>query len=94
MTADGYVSHAFIIGDSAVLTSQQLYQYTYSQQFTVKVMDYLLKTGSEGLDIAPKEAVRPGLKTAGSGLGSLLLVALPLAVLLAAILVLGPRRDR
>ena len=94
VTTDGYVSRAFIIGDSAVLTSKQLYSYTYSMQFTVKIMDYLLKTDASGLQIAPKEAVRPGLKTASSGLGSVLLVALPLAVLFAALLILGPRRSR
>ncbi len=94
VTTEGYVSRAFIIGDSAVLTSKQLYSYTYSMQFTVKIMDYLLKNEASGLQIAPKEAVRPGLKTASSGLGAILLVALPLAVLLAALLILGPRRSR
>ncbi len=88
------MSRAFIIGDSAVLTSKQLYSYTYSMQFTVKIMDYLMKADTSGLQIAPKEAVRPGLKTASSGLGSVLLVALPLAVLFAALLILGPRRSR
>jgi hypothetical protein len=56
-------------------------------------MEFLLQTSSD-LQIAPKEAVRPALGTGSTNLGSILLVGLPLAVLLAAILILGPRKDR
>jgi len=94
ITADGYVSRAFIIGCSAALADQQLYAMTDSQQFTVRIMEFLLQTEASDLQIAPKEAVRPALGTGSTNLGSVLLVALPLGVLLAAILVLGPRRDR
>lgn len=94
VTADGYVSRAFIIGCSAALADQQLYAMTDSQQFTIRVMEFLLQTDASDLQIAPKEAVRPALGTGSTNLGSVLLVALPLSVLLAAILILGPRRDR
>ena len=93
ITADGYLSRAFIIGDSGVLTSEYLYAQTDSMEFTVRVADYLLDTGESSLQIMPKEISRPGLKTESSGLGSLLLVALPLSVLFAALLVLGPRKN-
>ena len=92
-TTEGYISRAFIIGCSAALADQQLYAMTSSQPFTVRVMEFLLQTSSD-LQIAPKEAIRPALGTGSTNLGSILLVALPLAVLLAAILILGPRKDR
>ena len=44
--------------------------------------------------IAPKEAIRPALGTGSTNLGSILLVALPLSVVFAALLILGPRRSR
>ena len=58
------------------------------------MMEFLLKTDASDLQIAPKEASRPALGTGSTNLGSVLLVALPLAVLFAAILILGPRRNR
>ena len=94
VTTEGYVSRAFIIGCSAALADQQLYAMTDSQQVTIRVMEFLLQTDASGLQIAPKEAVRPALGTGSTSLGSILLVALPLSVLLAALMVLGPRRDR
>ena len=94
VTTEGYVSRAFIIGCSAALADQQLYAMTDSQQVTIRVMEFLLKTDASNLQIAPKEAIRPALGTGSTSLGSVLLVALPLSVLFAALLILGPRRDR
>ena len=94
ITTDGYVSRAFIIGCSAALADQQLYAMTDSQQVVIRVMEFLLKADASDLQIAPKEAVRPALGTGSTSLGSVLLVALPLSALFAALLVLGPRRDR
>ena len=94
VTTEGYISRAFIIGCSAALADQQLYAMTDSQQVTIRVMEFLLKTDASDLQIAPKEASRPALGTGSTNLGSVLLVALPLAVLFAAILILGPRRNR
>ena len=94
VTTEGYVSRAFIIGCSAALADQQVFAMTDSQQVTIRIMEFLLKTDASDLMIAPKEAIRPALGTASTNLGSLLLVALPLSVLFAALLVLGPRRNR
>ena len=94
VTTEGYISRAFIIGCSAALADQQLYAMTDSQQVTIRVMEFLLKTDASDLQIAPKEATRPALGTGSTNLGSVLLVALPLTVLFAAILILGPRRSR
>ena len=46
------------------------------------------------LDILEKEAIRPALGTESIGPGAVLLAALPVLVLLAALLVLGRRRRR
>ena len=94
ITTEGYVSRAFIIGCSAALADQQVYAMTDSMQMTIRVMEFLLKMDASDLMIAPKEAIRPALGTGSTSLGSVLLVALPLSVLLAALLVLGPRRNR
>lgn len=94
VTTEGYVSRAFIIGCSAALADQQLYAMTDSQQVTIRIMEFLLKTDAVDLMIAPKEAIRPALGTGSTNLGSILLVALPLSVVFAALLILGPRRSR
>ena len=94
ITSSGYISRAFIIGCSAALADRQLYSMTDCQQLVIRVMEFLLHMDATDLSIMAKDAVRPSLGTASTGLGSVLLVALPLSVLLAALLILGPRRDR
>ena len=94
VTTEGYVSRAFIIGCAAAMADGQLYAMTDSRQLVIRVMEFLLKLDASDLSIMPRQAVRPGLSTAGTGLGSMIVVALPLIVLAAAILVLGPRRNR
>ena len=93
VTNEGYVSRAFIIGSGYTLTDKGLYSITRSQELTVNVMDFLMQQGVTGLNIAPKDAARPGLKTESLNLGSILLIALPLSVLFAALLILGPRKN-
>ena len=94
VTTEGYISRAFIIGCSAALADQQVYAMTDSMQVTIRIMEFLLKMDASDLMIAPKEAIRPALGTGSTSLGSILLVALPLSVLFAALLILGPRRSR
>ena len=94
ITTEGYVSRAFIIGCSAALADQQLYWMTDSRQFVIRIAEFLLKLDASDLNIMPKEAVRPALSVNSSAVGSLILVALPLGVLFAALVVLGPRRSR
>ena len=67
---------------------------TSAQQLIIRVMEYLLGLGASNLDIMPKVALRPSLGAGSVRLGSVLLVALPAAVLLAALLVLVRRRNR
>ena len=94
VTAEGCVSRAFIIGCSAALADRQLYSMTDCQQLTIRVMEFLLEADASDLLIEPKEAVRQALGTGSTNLGSVLVVALPMAVLFAALLILGPRRSR
>ena len=92
VTAEGYISRAFIIGCSAALTERQLYAMTDAQQLMIRVMEFLLNMDASDLSIMAKEAIRPGLSTDSVALGSVILVALPVTVLGAALLVLGARR--
>ena len=93
ITTEGYVSRAFMIGCSAALADQQLYSMTDSRQMMIRIAEFLLKLDASDLSIMPREAVRPSLSVNSSAAGSLILVALPLGVLFAALLVLGPRRN-
>lgn len=94
ITSGGYVSRAFIIGCSAALADEQLYTMTDSQQLTIRVLEFLLSLDASDLSILEKTALRPSLSPGSTTLGSVLLVALPLSVLFAALLTLGPRKDR
>ena len=62
------------------------------QPFIVRMAEFLLDMEASDLDILAKEAIRPALGTGSIGPGAVLLAALPAAVLLAALLVLGSRR--
>ena len=94
MHADGTVSHVFAIGNSTVFTDEYLYQRTYNEEFILQVMGELLPQKTVSLDIMAKSAFHPGLLVGSQTMGIALLVGMPLTVLLAAVLVLGPRRNR
>ena len=94
VTESGYLSRACIVGCSGALVNEQVYAMTDVQQFIVRMAEFLLDLEASDLNILAKEAIRPALGTASTGFGSILLVALPLSVLFAALLILGPRRSR
>ena len=94
VTTEGYVSRAVAMGCKHILKTGGLFQMTDSDELTVVLTDFLLKMDATGQSIPPKEAFRPGLKTSSVTLGSVILAALPLSVLLAALLVLRPRKNR
>ena len=83
-----------MIGSSAALTNEYYYTMTHAQEFIIRTMEYLVDSAASNLGIMARAAVRPGLSADALTLGSLLLVALPLAVLAAALLILYPRRYR
>lgn len=94
VTTEGYVSRAFVLGCSTVLTDSQIHAMTDSQEFTLRVVEFLLNADPIDLGIMAKSALRPQLSVESVTLGSVLLVALPLAVLAAAFMVLWPRRNQ
>ncbi len=94
MHANGTVSRLFAIGNSTVFTDEYMYQRTFNEAFILQLMGELLPQKTVSLDIMAKSAFHPGLKAGTVNAGIALLVALPLTVLLAAVLVLGPRRNR
>lgn len=94
VTNDGYVSRAVVLGSSTMLTSQEIYAITDTEEFVVRLVRYLSGDHVTGYDIAPKAAIRPGLSAASGSMGTALLVMLPLLVLAAALIVLIPRRNR
>ncbi len=94
VTNGGYVSRAFIIGCSAALTDEQLLSMTDMPQLLIRTMEFLLNAEASSLDIMDRTAVRPTLGLGSTTLGSVLVVALPASVLLAALLILISRRVR
>jgi LPXTG-motif cell wall-anchored protein len=67
---------------------------TDGQYLTIRAMEYLLDLDASNLSIMPKVGLHPTLGTGSTMPGSILLAALPAAVLLAALLVLARRRNR
>lgn len=94
VTAEGHVSRAVVLGCSTLLTSPQIHAMTDAQEFIIRTVEFLLNTQPTDLGIMARTAVRPALSAKSSSLGSLLLVALPVSVLAAALIVLWPRRYR
>ena len=94
VTASGEVSKAFVLGCSTRLTNEQIHAMTDAEEFILRTAQFLLDAQPTDLGIMAKAAVRPALSARSYGLGSLMLVALPMAVLAAAVLILLPRRNR
>ena len=90
----GEPSRAFVLGCSTLLTSTQIYAMTDAQPFIIRMVEHLFGEEPIDLSIMPKAALRPQLTAESIGLGSMILVSLPLAVLAAALIVLVPRRHR
>ena len=82
------------IGNSTVFTDEYMYQRTFNEEFILQVMGELLPQKTVSLDIMAKSAFHPGLTAGSQTTGLALLVAVPLAIFLAAVLVLTPRRNR
>ena len=94
VTQGGYVSRAFAVGCSAMLTEEQIFVMTDSRQLILRVLRFLLDTEGTVPEIVPRDAVRPGLSARSNTLGSVMVAALPLLELMAALMVLLPRRNR
>ncbi len=91
---DGTLSRAFILGSSLVMTESSLYNISYNLEFTLRFCEYLLNQKPVSLDIISKPYARPGLKEASRTAGGAVAVAMPLMVLILALVILLPRRHR
>ncbi|MBP3651260.1 MAG: Gldg family protein [Clostridia bacterium] len=94
MHANGNVSRLFAIGNSAMLMDSYIYQRTFGEQFVMAVMNELMPENTISLDIVASAAFRPGLTAGSQGLGIGLIITMPLLCLVAALVVLLPRRNR
>lgn len=92
MSEEGIISRACVLGCSEVLINSDLYAMTVSQEFTMRIAEYLLNMDSVDLNIMAKAAIRPMLGPDAAGPGSLILVFLPMSVVAAAVVILAPRR--
>ena len=92
VTREGYISRAVVLGCSTLLTSAQIHAMTDCQEWIIRTAEYLLDAEPADLGIMARTAVRPQLAPTSVTLGSLLVAALPLAILGAALIVLLPRR--
>ena len=94
MHANGNISRLFIAGSSGLFTEEYVYQRTYVQQFIIMLMGQLLSDKIVTLDIMASAAVRPALTVGSQTVGTVLIIAVPLMVLVAGLCVLLPRRNR
>lgn len=93
VTDAGYVSRAFVLGCSTVLTSAEVYAITYSQEFILRAAQYLANEQPVSYQIMAKAAVRPGLSAGSVALGMAVAFGLPGLVLIAAVVVLRRRKN-
>ena len=89
-----HISRLFIAGSSGLFTEEYVYQRTYVQQFIIMLMGQLLSDKIVTLDIMASAAVRPALTVGSQTVGTVLIIAVPLMVLVAGLCVLLPRRNR
>ena len=94
MHATGNVSRLFAVGNSTMFTDEYIYQRTFNEPFIMQVMGMLLPQKTVSLDIVASSAFHPGLRAGSQMAGIGLIVAMPLCVLVAAICILLPRRNR
>lgn len=92
ITANGEASRAIILGATSILTGEEAHSSAATREFIVRSVDNLVDNETGDLSIAPKVAFRPRLSADALSMGSMILVALPLTILGAALIILYPRR--
>ena len=88
------ISRLFILGCSATVTEDYMYEHTYVSVFLLQLMGELAPEKTVSLDIAASAAFHPALTVGSQGLGRALIAALPLLVMALGLCVLIPRRNR
>jgi len=94
MHMNGNISRLFAMGCSATFTAEYIYQRSYVEEFLLMLIGEMLPDKTVSLDIMASAAVRPGLTVGSKSIGIALTVALPLLIIMAALIVLLPRRSR
>ncbi len=77
-----------------MMTEEQIYAMTDAQQLILRMTEHLTGQSGSNLEIMGKSAVRPALSARGNGMGSVIVTVMPLAVLMAAAIVLLRRKNR
>jgi len=91
---DGTLSNVFALGSSMMINEGQIFTYSNNLEFLLRMCEHLLNQKPISLDIISKPYMRPGLMDTGKTAGAAVAVALPLMVLILALVVLLPRRHR
>ena len=94
MHGNGNISRLFAIGCSATFTTEYIYQRSYVEEFLLMLIGEMLPEKTVSLDIMAAAAVRPGLTVGSKSAGIVIMAALPLVIILSALVVLLPRRSR
>lgn len=94
MHATGEISRAFAIGNSLAFVADYVYQRAYTEEFVLTMMRQLVPDKAVSLDIMASTALRPALTVGSQPMSIALIVALPLVIIVAALMVLLPRRNR
>ena len=93
ITSEGSLSRAAVLGCSTLLTSSTVWSMTDAQEFIIRMKDALSGSDFTDLSIMARSAVRPQLSADSAGSGVAVCVALPLIILLAAVITLMRRRS-
>ncbi len=91
---DGTLSSVFALGNSMMINDVQIFTYSNNLEFLLRMCEHQLNQKPISLDIISKPYMRPGLMDASRTAGATVAVALPLMVLILALVVLLPRRHR
>lgn len=94
MHYNGNVSRLFAVGNSTMFTDEYAYQVSYVEEFLITLMGELAPNATASLDIMVPAAFRPAMTAGSLTAGVALVVALPLVIVLLALCVLLPRRNR
>lgn len=94
MYANGNVSRMFAAGSSPLFIWEYIYESAYVEEFLMAVLGELMPESRISLDIMASTALRPALTVGSQHTGIALIIALPLIIIAAGLLVLLPRRNR
>lgn len=90
---DGTRSRMFIAGNSSIFTDSWLFSNTYATEFLLQILKTLQGKQPISLDIVQKTAVRGSLSLGSLMVPALIALLLPMLALIAALIVLLPRKN-